>query len=129
MWGGECVCGGGGVAENVFKINVANCSIIFGQDYSFLTDEIPFEFLMVKLVNKIGNYLTKVQESRSWLSVCTAYLSIFPMFPSLPTPRPFHFCACRYLRDRSLFIAWGGAEDLGGIRWLSEELRGGISRN
>ena len=29
------------------------------------------------------------------------------------------------LRDRSLFIAWRGAEDLGGIRWLREELRGG----
>ena len=36
-----------------------------------------------------------------------------------------HYLNFILLRDRSLFIARGGAEDLGGIRWLSEELRGG----
>ena len=32
---------------------------------------------------------------------------------------------CYIIRDRSLFIACGGADDLGEITWLSEELRGG----
>jgi len=32
---------------------------------------------------------------------------------------------CYIIRDRPLFIVCGGAKDLGGITWLSEELRRG----
>ena len=32
---------------------------------------------------------------------------------------------CYKLRDRSLFIAWGGGGDFGGITWFFEEQKGG----
>ena len=50
-------------------------------------------------------------------------LSIFLDLLNLLTPSMIQ--SFLTVRDRSLFIAWGGAEDLGGIRWLSKELGGG----